>query len=374
METVASILNHYGSDTIWDHYNGAVARIILAENYQHTFSIEYTNVDKLPQFLVDAATEVSSVDSDSFKECKKYKNGHLLIHRGNLSDRAYEIYGYYHLASEMQAVYDELKTHKPKVTEKEHQTPIHFWHLEKTAKRTIKTIQTPSWSDIASNYPVKVRDDLKSLIDLNPENLTGGKIILWRGLPGTGKTWCIRALTESWKSWCTSHYIIDLDNFLGDSVNYMLGLIAKLHALDEDDGDDDDMAVLESRKKKWNLLILEDAGEFVSYEAKAKGSALTKLLNIGDGMLGQGMNLLILITTNQELEDIHEAVSRQGRCLSNLEFPKFDSKEARDWLKSHNFEGDVPPSLTLSDLYSVLPNAKRTVLNKTRQRKKMGFV
>lgn len=203
------------------------------------------------------------------------------------------------------------------------------------------------------------------------------------GFPGTGKTWCIRSLTNSWKKWCTAHYIIDLDNFLGTSVNYMLGVIAKINNENELDADSSVDDVIDYVKEeaagkkfnKWNLLILEDAGELITNDAKLRaGTALSKLLNIGDGLLGQGMNLLILITTNEELQDIHSAISRQGRCLSNLEFISFNETEAKEWLKNHNYEGDLPPSTTLSDLYSVLPNKMKTIKNKTVTKKRMGFM
>ena len=372
---IQPVLNYYGHDTVFDYYNGVAGQLLLSEPYRHTFHLEYINIEKLPQFLIDAPTVASDVDSTSFKEIKTYKNGHILCHRGEIENQSYDIYGFYPTAELMKQVYDELKSKAPKSIVKENETKIHFWYLEKQAKRTIKTIETPSWTEINQNYPLKIRDDLTSLVNLNPENLSGGKLILWRGLPGTGKTWAIRSLTNTWKNWCTPHYIIDMENFLGSSVNYMLGMISKINSNAEEDDDDLVIDPVWTPKKKWNLLILEDAGEFIASDAKGRsGGALTKLLNIGDGLLGQGMNLLILITTNEELSDIHQAVSRQGRCLSNLEFPSFEKDEAKQWLTNHNYTGEIPSSTTLSDLYYTLPNAKRTVVNKTATKKKMGFV
>jgi type II secretory pathway predicted ATPase ExeA len=332
MDKINSILNHYSESEIWDYYSGKAAKVILDADYKHTFHIEYTNVEKLPDILTTPETIISSTDTDSYKEVKKFRDGHILIHRGEESEHVYDLYGYFHTHKEMKEAYDELLKSKPAVKTKDNQSPIHFWHLAKEAKRTIKFIDTPKWDMISQNYPSTMQDDLRALMELKPDNLSGGKLVLWRGIPGTGKTWGIRALTHAWKEWCTAHYIIDLDNFLSSSsVNYMLGMIAKIHANNEM-GIDEELSTLSELKKpkKWNLLILEDAGELITHDAKStSGSALTKLLNIGDGLLGQGMNLLILITTNQELQNIHEAISRQGRCLSNLEFIHLHQKRLK---------------------------------------------
>jgi len=368
-----SVLNHYAESAIWDYYSGVASQLILDQDYKHTFHIEYTNIEKLPDLIIGARTIASSVDSDSHREVKEFRNGHLLTHRGDQNEKVYDLYGFYKTVEEAEAVYAELIKHKPTPKEKLGITPIHFWHLAKAPKRTIKDIETPKWEDITQNYPSNLHDDLKDLMELNPDDLSGGKIILWRGEPGTGKTWGIRSLTNAWKGWCTAHYIIDLENFFGSSVNYMLNVVTKLHINEEDD-DDDNILITHTpkvAKNKWNLLICEDAGDYVSTENKT--GALTKLLNIGDGLLGQGMNLLILITTNQALDDINPAISRQGRCLSNLEFPSFTLEEAGVWLKNHGHDGTIPASRTLSDLYSTLPNSKKKVFNKTVVKRKMGF-
>lgn len=39
-----------------------------------------------------------------------------------------------------------------------------------------------------------------------------------------------------------------------------------------------------------------------------------------DGLIGQGFNLLVLVTTNEPVGKLHPAVVRQGRCLAEIEF------------------------------------------------------
>ena len=70
-------------------------------------------------------------------------------------------------------------------------------------------------------------------------------------------------------------------------------------------GDDDE--------PRWRLLMLEDCDELISGEAKASaGQSLSRLLNLTDGLLGQGRNALIAITTNEDLASLHPAVVRPG--------------------------------------------------------------
>lgn len=37
----------------------------------------------------------------------------------------------------------------------------------------------------------------------------GGKLVLWHGEPGTGKTYALRTLAWEWRDWCDFHYVID---------------------------------------------------------------------------------------------------------------------------------------------------------------------
>ena len=86
----------------------------------------------------------------------------------------------------------------------------------------------------------------------------GGRLILWHGEPGTGKTSAIRAWARAWKSWCSIEFITDPDAFFGKS-GYMMSVLLG-------DGDDED--------EKWRLLVLETpASCSCRTRRRAKGSA-----------------------------------------------------------------------------------------------------
>ncbi len=57
---------------------------------------------------------------------------------------------------------------------------------------------------------------------------------------------------------------------------------------------------------------------------KEAGAALGRLLNT-DGILGQGCNTLILLTTNERMDRLHPAVVRPGRCLAQIRFTRFSA-------------------------------------------------
>ncbi|MGH9181179.1 MAG: DUF5925 domain-containing protein, partial [Acidimicrobiales bacterium] len=97
----------------------------------------------------------------------------------------------------------------------------------------------------------------------------------------------------------------------------------------------------------WRLIVAEDCDEYLRASARRDaGAALGRLLNLTDGLLGQGMCALVLLTTNEEVSRLHPALTRPGRCLARVEFNPFEESEARGWLDGVHVEG----SRTLAEL------------------------
>ena len=56
-------------------------------------------------------------------------------------------------------------------------------------------------------------------------------------------------------------------------------------------------------EKPWRLLVLEDTGELLSADARDRaGQGLSRFLNVVDGLIGQGLRVLVLVTTNERSE------------------------------------------------------------------------
>ena len=212
---------------------------------------------------------------------------------------------------------------------------VRFWMMAGSSpSSSIRTLETFHWDDVEGNYPGGVKDQLDDLMKMSPPPV-GGKLILWHGHPGGGKTSAIKTLVDSWREWANAEYVVDPESFFG-YASYMLSVLNRGTANGLSSADD-----------SWRLIIVEDAGQFVHKDADATtGQAFSRLLNMTDGMIGQGLKVIVLITTNRPLSEMHEALRRPGRCIANIEFSKFTAPEASSWLGS-----PVSEEMSLAELY-----------------------
>jgi hypothetical protein len=279
----------------------------------------------------------------------------------------------------------------------ETRVPIHFWTMSAHGPRPMRMmIEAPRWAEIAGNYSAAIRDDLARAMAAGRDQIEG--VALWRGEPGTGKTTALRALAMEWAPWCDVHVIVDPEVFLGDQASYLMDVLfsfqdphtAHLNAMmahhlsggmdhvgvnhammliddgsiegddDDDDvhGDDGDGFYARYRREalssRAKLIVLEDAGELVTSSARvSSGQALSRLLNISDGMLGQGANISVLVTTNEEIGNLHPAIQRPGRSWAQVEFEPFSKEEAQAWLAERDFDHQATGEMSIAELYAI---------------------
>lgn len=215
--------------------------------------------------------------------------------------------------------------------------PINFWSYDHqtSGNRYVRELDRLPWSMTQRNYPLVVREKVEPILSLT-DGPANGRLFVFHGPAGSGKSRLLQTIAAEWASWCSIHFIVDSDAFF-QHPDYMIKVM--LGGRDED---------------RWRLVVCEDSDEFLDVHSKAKtGQGSARLLNICDGLVGQGLKVMVLASTNVHAARFSKAVVRPGRCAAQVEFPAFPAAEANEWAQAEGLDAQFDKPTTLAQLYAL---------------------
>jgi hypothetical protein len=120
-----------------------------------------------------------------------------------------------------------------------------------------------------------------------------------------------------------------------------------------------------------SIFIIEDAEELIVSRNGHANSGISMLLNITDGLLGEGLGIQCIATFNTSVSNIDAALTRKGRLLSMYEFNALEIPRAASLVHSLTGEQkEIFRPMTLAEIYHM--NEKDNHIRD--QRRRIGFI
>lgn len=168
---------------------------------------------------------------------------------------------------------------------------------------------------VRSNYTKEVLDDYDFVVkDLNSD-FPSGRLSVFSGDPGTGKTYLIRSLLRD----CPTASFVFIPPHLIEGLSTPEILPSLTSA---------------KREMSGNIvLVLEDADHCLVPRKEGNMGAISSLLNLGDGILGSVLDLRIVATTNATDIELDPATKRPGRLSRHVHVNALDQEAAQNALK-----------------------------------------
>ncbi len=185
----------------------------------------------------------------------------------------------------------------------------------------------------------------REIRDFLQDNTRDG-IILLHGAVGTGKTTYLRHLMRT----VDKRFI-----FLPPALAYKISSPEIIEF----------MSMLSD-----SVLIMEDCEDLI----KPRGSshlpndALVNLLNLGDGLLADALNIKLICTFNADVHKIDPALVRKGRLAVEYEFRALEKEKAQKLAQKLGLKVEVTGPMTLADLF-----VNKQVIRKSSKQKSLGF-
>ena len=160
-------------------------------------------------------------------------------------------------------------------------------------------------------------------------------VTIFRGSPGTGKTSYIRHLIS--KLWQTHRfYYLPLNAIRYLSSPAMVDFWLRVNRIGT-----------ECKK----IVVLEDAEDLLMERGADNRAKVSALLNIGDGLMSDYLQLHLLCTVNCPMDKLDPAITRPGRLTAVREFRRLDRKQAERIAKVKAITLPEQDDYSLAEIY-----------------------
>ena len=196
--------------------------------------------------------------------------------------------------------------------------------------------------DLELNYGKEAAEKYKKVAECLDGNKNG--LILFNGAPGTGKSTFIKYLSRE-----TTRKIIYISSAAAeqltspDFLSFIMG-------------------------QRNCILLLEDAEKALRSRETQDNEAISNILNVTDGILGDCLNVLVIATFNTDREKIDGALLRKGRLILEHHFEPLSIENSNKLLKKLGIKKTANAPMTLAEIYNNEENYA-----KTKEEKKIGF-
>jgi len=159
-------------------------------------------------------------------------------------------------------------------------------------------------------------------------------LCIFRGPPGTGKTTFIRHLVQKMSMTHRFYFVpVDCYRLLSDSDCFEFWLKEK------------------NRDSRKGVVILEDAESILIQRRGDNQDRLGGFLNLGDGFMGDALQLQFICTINRPINNLDSAVTRNGRLLDFREFNLLNKEGAMAIAQRIGVELEPRVSYSLADVF-----------------------
>lgn len=121
-----------------------------------------------------------------------------------------------------------------------------------------------------------------------------------------------------------------------------------------------------------SVFVIEDAEDLLLSRDKVQNNAISTLLNLTDGLLGETLGIQVIATFNTALQHIDKALLRKGRLTALYEFKPLSICRSQALVNELGHTGyTVTQPMTLADIFNLDKDAYQL---KAGERPQIGFL